>query len=382
MKRIHEFEALRGLLALWVVVGHVLRHAGYESQDVGGFGLLARPGLPVDAFIVLSGFVIFNLLDAKDEGYWPFIIRRFFRLFPLYFFAMCVGALTATAYESWIVSFPWQTKFIAGTGAIAAATVAYLPLQMLTHLTMLHGMVPNSVLPFSEYAIVGQAWSISVEWQFYLVAPLLLFLLRRSPIALALVIAGIVLVHSRHWLGEGFAINQAAYFVIGIVCYYGYKYRRTGGLTTQTIWLAAAISASLIVFLTTHAASLVIWVIFFASALQADIGGQNFISRLCQTRALRFLGKISYSVYLCHMFVIAGISEVLLRIDPQIGKLTHVGILMPAALFLTLFVSTFTFYLIERPGMTLGQRFSDFVAARFPRPPAPAPAAEMPSNAP
>jgi peptidoglycan/LPS O-acetylase OafA/YrhL len=363
MKRIHEFEALRGLLALWVVVGHVLRHSGYEAQDVFPFGLLAKPGLPVDVFIVLSGFVIFNLLDTKDEGYWAFILRRFFRLYPLYVFAMCVGVLSAAGYESWIANFPWQTKFIANTDAIAAATVSYLPWQTLAHLTMLHGLVPDSVLPFSQYAIAGQAWSISVEWQFYLVAPFLLLLLRRSPIALAFVVCGMILLRTRYWLGEGFAINQADNFVIGIVCYFIFKFRRTIGLTIPILWLAAAVAALLIVFLSTQAAALVIWVIFFASAMQAELSAPNLLSQLCQTYPLRFLGRISYSVYLCHMFVIAGISTIVLHADPQIEKLPHVAILMPATLLLTLLVSTLTFYAIEQPGMRLGQRLSDLVAA-------------------
>lgn len=374
MKRIHESEALRGLLALWVVVGHVFRHSGYEAEDMFPFGLLTRPGLPVDVFIILSGFVIFNLLDAKDEGYWAFITRRFFRLFPLFFFAMGLGALTATAYESWIANFPWQTKFIANTDAIASATVLYLPSQLLTHLTMLHGLVPDSILPFSEYAIVGQAWSISVEWQFYLVAPFLLLLLRRSPVALALILVGIVLLHTRHWLGEGFAINQAAYFVIGIASYFVYKFARTRALSVQAIWLVAAIAGLLIVFLTTRTVSLIIWVVFFASAMQAGVSAPNLLSRLCRTRALRFLGKISYSVYLCHMFVIAGISAIVLDAFPQIEKSTHVGVLMPATLLLTLLVATLTFYLIEAPGMALGQRLSDAIAVRRTAP--------LPRNAP
>src|SRR5580698_7425705 len=80
MKRVHEFEALRGFLALWVVIGHCFRDTGYMPKDLGHFGLLADPGFAVDVFIALSGFVIFDLVETKHEGYGPFITRRFFRI--------------------------------------------------------------------------------------------------------------------------------------------------------------------------------------------------------------------------------------------------------------------------------------------------------------
>ncbi|MBC8038204.1 MAG: acyltransferase family protein, partial [Rhizobiales bacterium] len=91
--RIHEFEALRGALAAWVVIGHVFKHSGYAPDALYPFPLLGDPGMPVDVFIILSGFVIFSLLDHKHEGYWPFITRRFFRLFPLFLVVLLVSAM-------------------------------------------------------------------------------------------------------------------------------------------------------------------------------------------------------------------------------------------------------------------------------------------------
>ena len=41
--RIHEFEALRGALALWVLVGHVFKHSGYTPDALRPLPLLADP---------------------------------------------------------------------------------------------------------------------------------------------------------------------------------------------------------------------------------------------------------------------------------------------------------------------------------------------------
>jgi peptidoglycan/LPS O-acetylase OafA/YrhL len=186
MRRIHEFEALRGFLALWVVVGHVIKHCGYSMDALGPLSLLGDPGLAVDVFIVLSGFVIFSPIDHKHEGYVPFIVRRFFRLYPLCIVVLAVAALLAGTMLDWIRTFPWRTPFIDNLVPIAQASKDALPAQFLVHLTMLHGLVSDSVLRFSQYGLVGQAWSISVEWQFYLLAPLFFLLLRRRPALLAL----------------------------------------------------------------------------------------------------------------------------------------------------------------------------------------------------
>ena len=45
---------------------------------------------------------------------------------------------------------------------------------------MLHGIVPETILPRSSIALLGPAWSISLEWQFYLVAPLLFLFLDKG----------------------------------------------------------------------------------------------------------------------------------------------------------------------------------------------------------
>ena len=67
-KRINELESLRGVLALWVVVGHILPSAGILDTAMGPFKFLAKGELAVDVFIIMSGFFIFYLLDTAQEN--------------------------------------------------------------------------------------------------------------------------------------------------------------------------------------------------------------------------------------------------------------------------------------------------------------------------
>jgi peptidoglycan/LPS O-acetylase OafA/YrhL len=374
VKRIPEFEALRGFLAVWVLVGHALLLSGYESSDLGGLRVLAFPVFAVDVFIILSGFVIFSLLDHKDEGYGPFIIRRFFRLFPLFIVVIALSASLAGFTQHQLETFPWQTQQIVLSARFAKDTIDYLPWQVAVHLTMLHGLVPPWLLPSSTYALIPPAWSVSVEWQFYLVAPLLFGLLRKSVAAISGLLVGTVIVgvivgvilHRQHSTGQGLAITQAAYFLIGICCYFLFK--NAHRLSSPIIWLGVTVTAAVTVpLLAKGAIPLIVWSVFLAAALQAERGETNPISAVCGMRVAQFSGRISYSVYLWHWLVIALVSSALISFLPQLTQERHAELLIPITVLLTIFISALSFFFIEKPGMAGGQRLADAIAQRSKR---------------
>ncbi len=75
MKHVKEFDGLCGLLAAWVLLAHVFYLSHFEQ-----FRVAMRAGMAVDIFLILSGFIIFNLRE-RGETYGAFITRRFFGSF-------------------------------------------------------------------------------------------------------------------------------------------------------------------------------------------------------------------------------------------------------------------------------------------------------------
>src|SRR5262245_6919746 len=83
--RLPLVEGLRAYLVLWALAAHAFWAAGYESQWLSGLPKLLLLGHdPAYVAVIISGFVIFLSLDTQRETYQQFIVRRFFRLFPVF----------------------------------------------------------------------------------------------------------------------------------------------------------------------------------------------------------------------------------------------------------------------------------------------------------
>lgn len=358
--RILSLEAIRGLLALWVTIGHTIEHSGYPAANLKLFKFLTNPGLAVDCFIILSGFVIFMLLDSRRASYTEFIVRRFLRLAPLFFAVMLVSVLTFGWQIEVIANTPWRNQVIVNDMRLHLNTLQYLPQHVLAHLTLLHGLIPDRFLPASQYAIVGQAWSISVEWQFYLVAPALFFLIAtRKWYALGSVIVMLCLLRAVNYGGEGFAINQGAYFLIGIVSYFVWKksefIQRHNFRFIEVIGLLAI---ALIYFTMSRTMSLILWTVVFLAILAERHPEptlfQKIISSVLHQPFLQWLGKISYSMYMIHMLVLYAVFSCLFHAFPGISNTSFLMVALPMVVVLTVMLSAITYRFIEAPGMKLG----------------------------
>ena len=138
-----NLEALRGIAALVVVLHHLSLQPGTFLTDNAW---LAQGWLFVDLFFVLSGFVIASVhaeSPASETAAKGFLIRRFFRLWPLHLVTL-VAALGIDVLSG-------------EAGKPGYGVMLGLNLTM----TQAWGFVPGSVLN-------GPSWSISVEWAAYL----------------------------------------------------------------------------------------------------------------------------------------------------------------------------------------------------------------------
>ena len=350
-RKISSIEGLRGLLALWVVFGHTLAAAGLGANWRGPFAVLAAGGNAVHVFIIVSGFVIFYLLDSAREGYGQFIFRRALRLYPAYLICLMASVFVLSLEVQVYTEAPWPHSLNDGRVQIALASLAYLPQQLLAHLTMMHALLPDHVLPYSNYAILGPAWSLSLEWQFYIIAPALFWMFGRSA---ATALAAIALACAAHFLiggNEGILPRHVPMFAFGIASYFVWREQPVFGHPLLMI-IGVALA-----YLLTHMPAVVIWACVFLAALHPGALGARFVNAVLQSPVLLALGRWSYSIYISHALVLVLSMSMLGAVDAKmVGQWPFFGLLLVITVAGTLAVSVALYRFVEAPCIEWGRR--------------------------
>lgn len=194
-KRSLPLDGIRGIAVALVIVHHAFYLTHATNRITTLFVHLASScWIGVDLFFVLSGYLITGiLLRSKGEsGYFRiFYMRRFLRIFPLYYGCLFTAWLAATIVRPDLIAgfdFGWNLTYLANVRLA------------------LHGWA---------WRPVSHLWSLSVEEQFYLVWPTVILLLPRRRTALW--IAGLfgVFAAVRHLLAA--AIPLSADTVFGLL---------------------------------------------------------------------------------------------------------------------------------------------------------------------
>lgn len=165
--RLAQLDTLRGIAALLiffvhyhVLMGVWLEPGTADSALAAALEVIAHSG--TDLFFTLSGFLIYGSLMTRDQSWSDYLSRRFGRIYPTFFFVVCVY-LVIFLIDPAASKLPGQ----------ATQAIVYV----LANLALLAGVLPLE-------PIVAPAWSLSYLALFYLAAPLLVWQLhlpRRQP---------------------------------------------------------------------------------------------------------------------------------------------------------------------------------------------------------
>ena len=377
MKRIPELDGLRGIMAWVVVASHLVTQSGYAHSKIPiPVNLVVSGGLAVDVFIILSGLVIFRLMEGKQETYGAFVFRCFFRLFPAYLVCLILGAFLVPHALHIIQKLPWSNQKVFGPISNSwASSNEFFWQHMLAHLTMLHGMLPNELLPYSSGAILDVAWSISLEWQFYLVAPLLfsfMFLDWNRTIIVSLVA---FLTHTiaplfggfyndgtfATWHLHGALFLKFHYFFLGILSHH--IIRR---IEKSEIQLSAQVTILALVMIAVFVqdAAIVVWLFTLGSIIASPSGSLaekpfRFLRLLLGHKTIQFLGQISYSTYLVHISIIYFFSFLLLASSENWSRLAFGFFLTFLTAPTVLAASWALYHCIELPFIRLSTNIVD-----------------------
>ncbi len=295
------FNGLDGVRAICVALV-VAQHARGAAPYFFGMPFF----LGVDVFFVLSGLLITSLLlrEESETGkidLKAFYIRRAARIFPVYYLVLA--------------------------GYFLAAITSKIRLHVMLHyawaLLLFCMDIPASEAVTADRIPFGATWSLGIEEKFYLLFPVICFVLvsrrYRAYVIPALLLALSVLFHwpmRAHWMFR-------AYFGILVGCSTAFALVLHPRLITK-VPLYASVPIVLLLFVLTKQG--------WAVALPFDVAVALVLGHLvlCPRTALSWLltrrpliraGKLSYSMYLVHAAVLSVVEHVL-RIRSLASALT------------------------------------------------------------
>lgn len=311
---------IRLLLALAVVIAHLGKLPGWPINLTGG-------GISVQLFYIISGFYMALVLNEKypPGSYWTFISNRFLRLFPTYLVALLLtlgygffvwkssGRFPITEMNRWAQSGPsldWISKIglaFCNLFIIGQDWTFYFGFQKGTG--DLLWTTDFRSLPASAYRfmILPQAWTLGVEFTFYLLAPLLV---RRKTIwIVGMIVASVLL---RLWFGIAFGLNddpfthrffpfELALFMSGCLAYKLYKAAGQNALDTPEFrWLPLLL---VLVMICAYSYVLKTAMLFALFTLALP-----FIFHATKRwKWDRLIGELSYPLYISHLLVLIAV---------------------------------------------------------------------------
>jgi peptidoglycan/LPS O-acetylase OafA/YrhL len=360
-------DGIRGLAILMVLSFHIANP--FRPPNAGGLGgLLTKPlswgWVGVDLFFVLSGFLITGiLLDTKDSSNYfrSFYVRRVLRIFPLYY-----GALVA-----WFFVVPWLMHT---TGA---------PYVGRDHQAWYWLYVSNWTQARVDH--IAHLWSLSVEEQFYLAWPLVVYLLsaRRllylclGTVAFSLVLRALLMAHGMpieivHRITPARIDSLAAGAIVAVML-------RDKSLCGKALSLSHGVFGGIVAAL--HVLTGLVSAGFQYASLPVQTVGYTFLSAafawlilrtlasdgsgawqwVVKSRFLQSFGKYSYGIYVFHYTLnVMALNALTLR--PGVQKLLGLGWPFAVAYVTTAVAATYalalvSFHFYERPFLALKTHF-------------------------
>lgn len=333
-----RFVAIMGVV-MFHLHGYVTVKTGRSGGD-SGLGLLMSQGyIGVQLFFAISGFIIARpFLNGTAPGLARYFMRRLTRLEPPYLINLFIVyvLLVVVLQESASELFPHLL-----------ASIFYV------HNVIFGGMSKINFL----------AWSLEVEFQFYLLAPLFLAVLaalgaRGRRVALFFVVLAGGWVYQADplaGLGLGAAVlRYVAFFAAGILAADVYVNMWHETAPASVPWDCAALigwSGALAALLSANgsAIALVPWCLWLA--ILGSIAGK-WSNRILGWPPVYLIGGMCYTLYLYHFLIISAVGRIVLPLlspaHPLWLDLLIAGVVVVPAILL---VGTMLFLTTEKPFM-------------------------------
>lgn len=318
-------NSARGIAIFMVIVCHCGVLYNFESKYIRE--LYAYGQLGVQLFFLVSAYTLCHSNDTRGKeknGLISFYIRRYFRIFPVYYFGILLYYVLSVLYHE---------------------GEHYTFSNILANIFFYHGFVPSA-----NNVIVPGGWSIGTEMIFYLIFPFLYPFLKKGNMILKSIVI-IVLCYFLIYLMKVEVkiatfwyyniLVQLPVFLVGINFY---RYNKK-----------LVLKNAVLIFVGFTIITIVLWVLKLAifipvSAAFSFCGLVKILEYdLFNFEFLEKLGKVSYSVYLLHFIFV-------FYLLPNQNQFIFIPLYIIVTTLCTYFLASLSEKYLERPFIQLGSK--------------------------
>lgn len=304
LKYYENLDGVRGIAALMVVIYHIFYYPNLSYlanlSTFQKFTEFGRHGVPI--FFVLSGFVITRILinTRENKNYFgSFYKKRILRILPLYYLFLIIYyyLIPFLSEDGQRVEFILRVPF-------------YCYIQNMTDVFNIKASGP------------GHYWTLSIEEHFYILWPLVVYLVKPKNLVKLIGITIILVLILRYFmLNAGLPIDKFTFTRIDQILLGAYlavlewknffsdsrnvlKLGLTGVLVFPLI-IGAYFLSDKFLMISEMTSQLLLGLFFFSIiGCMVFLKTSNFINRILASRLLQFFGRISYGIYVWHILVI------------------------------------------------------------------------------
>jgi peptidoglycan/LPS O-acetylase OafA/YrhL len=355
---IPEIDGLRAIACLMVFFHHCSVHLAWWMAPIANRGWSG-----VDLFFVLSGFLVTRILvesKGSNRYFLNFYARRILRIWPVYFLLL-------------LFAFGVFPQFVAHWASLArvASTWDQKPFWV-------YGLFAQNLWrPGVEFPLVTVTWSLAIEEQFYLVWPLLVFLLQgrtRVAVLFGMFFAGIALraealsLHIPSYISYKVTPFHMDGLILGslLAIWFLWPNARRGDWFLKSGVAAATIGGIASVWLLPDKLDFDVPMSpFLYSALALCFAGilASVVThpvRWLTNHFLRYTGKISFCLYLVHypVLMVLQSSSALNLLHQRFRPITVDFIVVIGGLAASYVLASASWYWVESPVLELKRHFS------------------------
>ena len=359
LKRFDILDSFRGIAAIFIII-HNIRFSGSITELT--FFLDGK--IFVEMFFVLSGFVLTHGYAFRSISFKKFFISRTFRIFPLHIF-MLILVVTSEVIKYLAYQYGIPFNHIPLTEGESPSFLLY------------HIFLVQSWLPFvPSTGFNNPAWSISLEYYMYMIFFVTLLIKHINKTYLWFLISMISFFFIINEIGTYRVLRGLSSFFLGSLTYLLYRNFYSNLVTISKKYfslLEFLILFAIVILLSSHIEYKAILATFlFSIQMLVFAFEKGVISTFLKRSFFLYIGKISYSIYLIHYFILSivmFISILLTKVGfestSMINDVRFINfgnglinnIVLLSLIVLIIFISKYTYKYIELKWQNIGKNF-------------------------